>query len=196
MSRPKPRLAILASGEGTNYSALVAASQRGDLRASIVGMVTDTFEAPVINRAMRDGIRPLLADGANLQPSLRRCLDSVEPDLVALAGFNRILKNPVLSGYPDRILNTHSAELPRFGGKNMYSRQLRQAVIDSGVDSSVVTVHLVDDKVDHGRVLGVSAPYEVRRDDTVETLSARILPIEHDFYWRMINQYLEELDLI
>jgi len=107
-------------------------------------------------------------------------------DFVALAGFLRLLPEEILSEYPSRVLNIHPALLPSFGGPGMYGERVHRAVLQSGAMVSGATVHYVDAEYDHGDILA-QWPVPVLADDSVQTLAARVLKVEHVLYPRVVE---------
>jgi folate-dependent phosphoribosylglycinamide formyltransferase PurN len=114
----------------------------------------------------------------------------VQPDLICLAGYVRLLPANVVRAYRHRILNIHPALLPLFGGKGMYGLRVHEAVLQSGMKVTGCTVHFVDEQYDTGPIV-LQSVMEVRDDDTPETLAARLLPVEHATYVRAIRLFVE-----
>ena len=117
------------------------------------------------------------SDPQGLDIACLEALQSHDVDLVILSGFNRPIGTGVITAFPKSILNIHPAPLPRFGGKGMFGLNVHRAVINSGVTTSAITIHLVDQQYDHGPVIAqLSIPIE--SGDTPETLSTRLIVIE------------------
>lgn len=188
---------MLASGRGSNFAAIAAAVERGDLPARIACVISDVAGAPVLGLARERGIPALHVDpSAYLGPDGRRSRLAFERavvaelrgrgvELVVLAGFMRLLGAALLDAYPWRVVNIHPSLLPAFPGLDAQ----RQA-LEHGVKVAGCTVHFVDRGVDSGPIIAQRA-VPVREDDTVESLSARILEQEHDVYWRAIRWLAE-----
>ena len=121
--------------------------------------------------------RPIAAVSADTIDAL----ESARVDLVALAGYLRLIPPAVVGRFHYRILNIHPALLPSFGGKGMYGSRVHQAVLDAGCRITGPTVHMVDERYDHGRILA-QWPVPVLEDDTPETLGKRVLAVEHVLY--------------
>lgn len=191
-----PRLAVLASGRGSNYAALAAAVERGDLTADIVLVLTDVAGAPVLELAGERGtptevLGPAAGVGAGGSYSRARygaalaaMLERYHVQYVALAGFMRMLGGEVLSRYAGRIVNVHPSLLPAFPGLDAQKQALAHGVKVSGC-----TVHLVNEGMDTGPILAQQA-VPVLADDSVDTLTQRIQAAEHDLYWRALNELL------
>ena len=185
-----PCLGILVSGRGSNMQAIMDAIRLGDLPAEIVVVVSDKIDAKALDRAKQNKIPAFNVASEFKETRDRKILElfkKYKVDVVVLAGYNKLIKEPLLSEYSDLIINIHPAPLPRFGGKGMHQLPVHAAVIKSGIEFSGPTVHLVSAEYDKGKILAhVKVP--VQSNDTPETLAERILPYEHDLYWRVIKQ--------
>lgn len=180
------QLGVLISGRGSNLQSLIDAIRRGDLGARIVVVISNRPEAAGLLRAREAGIptvclRPRdYADRTAYDQALAAVLREREVDLVCLAGFMRLIGPPMLEAFPNRILNVHPSLLPAFAGL-----EAQQQALDHGVKVAGATVHLVNAELDGGPIVLQSA-VPVQADDTVETLSARILFEEHRLYPRAV----------
>ena len=178
------RIAVLGSGKGSNCQSIIDAIEAGSLHARIVCVLSDVEDAGILERAARHGIPARYISAAPYRTKLAgeaeqaylAALREHDAEVVALAGFMRIVKEGLLNAYPDRIVNIHPALLPAFPGLDSW----KQAV-DYGVKISGCTVHLVDAGIDSGPIL-VQRAVPVREDDTPETLHARIQVEEHKAY--------------
>jgi phosphoribosylglycinamide formyltransferase 1 len=176
---PAPaRVAVLASGAGSNLHALIEAVARGQVVAELVGVLSDVADAPALTRAADAGI-PVRAvpfdraDRAGWEARLADAVAATGADLVVLAGFMRILTSAFLDRWPDRVVNVHPSLLPAFRGADAVGDALA-----AGVPVTGVTVHLVDELVDHGPILAQEA-VDVLPGDTRESLHARLRAVEH-----------------
>jgi phosphoribosylglycinamide formyltransferase-1 len=175
---PVARVAVLVSGTGSNLLALVDAVGRGEVAAEIVGVFSDVDDAPALTRAAAAGI-PAVAvpfdreDRSGWEVRLAKAVASSRADIVVLAGFMRILTATFLDRWPDRVLNVHPSLLPAFRGADAVGDALA-----AGVRVTGVTVHLVDELVDHGPILAQEAVV-VLPDDDRERLHARLHAVEH-----------------
>jgi phosphoribosylglycinamide formyltransferase-1 len=183
------RIGVLASGRGSNLQALIESSGRGSLLGEVVVVISDVEDAPALERARRAGIPaiylPPNRKGARLskesEAELIGLLESHRVDVVALAGFMRILRKGFVRRFPRRILNIHPSLLPAFPGLGV-----QQKALDYGVKYSGCTVHFVDEGVDTGPII-VQAVVPVLEDDDAATLADRILAEEHKIYTEAIN---------
>lgn len=168
----RKRLVVLASGSGTNLQALLDAT---DLGGAVVAVVSDKPSAGALERARAAGTAaaavPLGRDRAAWEGELIHEVDRQDPDLVILAGFMRVLS----AGFVDRwpVINVHPSLLPAFPGAHAIEEALAWGVKVTGV-----TVHFVDEQVDHGPIVAQQA-VEVREDDTPATLHERVQAVEH-----------------
>lgn len=181
---PDPaRLAVFASGGGTNFQALLDAAADGTLPMTIALLVADRPEAGALDRAEAAGVPAALVNpsASDHADALTALLADHDIDLVALAGYLRRIPEAVVGAYRGRMLNVHPSLLPAFGGKGMYGARVHQAVIDYGVRWTGVTVHLVDAEYDTGPVV-LQEPVRVHPDDTPQVLAARVLEVEHRLY--------------
>jgi phosphoribosylglycinamide formyltransferase 1 len=190
---PRPaRIGILASGNGSNFEALAAAAARGKLGGQIVVLLSDNPAAFALERARRLGIEALALPAGRFRTKLedeRPWLDALSEravDVVLLAGFMRRLHAPLLSPWPDRMLNIHPSLLPSFPGLDAIGQAWR-----AGVRVTGCTVHLVEDALDAGPVVAQCA-IDVRDDDTIETLTSRMHEAEHALYPESVRRFLGE----
>lgn len=178
------RVAVLASGGGTNLQALIDRFNAGASDAARVELVVGSRAGiGALGRAERAGIPALVLDARALgtdafRDGLADALETHRIDLVVLAGWLQLVPAEVVARYHGRMLNVHPALLPAFGGKGMYGMRVHQAVIASGVRVSGATVHLVDERYDEGAILA-QWPVPVLPGDTPEMLAARVLAVEH-----------------
>ena len=176
------RLGILISGRGSNLQSIVDAVAQGRLDATIAVVISNRAEAAGLLRAREAGLEALhlsARDHSDRDAYDRAAVGALSArgvDLVCLAGFMRLVGRPFLDAFPNRILNIHPSLLPAFPGVDAQ----RQA-LEHGVRISGATVHLVTDELDGGPIVLQSA-VPVLVNDTVDTLSARILVEEHRIY--------------
>jgi phosphoribosylglycinamide formyltransferase-1 len=191
------RLGILGSGSGSNMQAILDAIDEGELDAEIVLVLSDNPSAFILDRATARGIPAGLIDCGDyrtkfpdeVQAETARRLQEAGVDLVCLAGFMRLVKQPLLDAFPDRILNIHPALLPAFPGVEAWKQAL-----EAGVPETGCTVHYVDAGMDTGPAI-IQAKVPVLSNDTAETLHARIQVEEHRLYPEAIRLVAEKLGL-
>jgi phosphoribosylglycinamide formyltransferase-1 len=181
----KKKLAILLSGRGSNFEAIARAIETGKLNAEISIVISNRPGARGLDRAKEMGLEVLClpSRGVARKEYDARLVEELKrhnPDLICLAGFMRLLTPVFVEAFRGRILNIHPSLLPAFPGLDAQ----RQA-LEHGVRFTGCTVHFVDEGLDSGPII-VQAAVPVRDDDTVESLSARILEAEHAAYPRAI----------
>ena len=191
------KLAVFASGTGSNFEAIADACADGRLDAAVVLMVCDKPGAPVIAKAEARGI-PTFVFSPKEYPSKEAfeteivgLLDAAEVDLVCLAGYMRIVGDVLLRAYEGRIINIHPSLLPKYGGKGMYGDKVHQAVLDSGDTESGITIHYTNEHYDEGQII-VQYRCEVKPDDTFVTLANRVHALEYEYYPKVIERLLLE----
>lgn len=190
-----PRFGVLGSGKGSNFRALAEAWRAGTLGAEPVIALSDIETAGILPLGREFGIRTQFVSAGpfrtkmspEAEVELVRLLREAGVDFVVLAGFLRVIKEPLLQAYPGRILNIHPSLLPAFRGLEAW----RQA-LDAGAKEAGCTVHLVDEGVDTGRILGQSR-VPVLPGDTADSLHARIQAAEHELYPRVVGQFAKQL---
>ena len=183
----RTRIAVLASGGGTNLQALLDyLEQLGERRAGDVVLVaSDRQEAGALARAKRHGIDTATLSSANAD-ALAELLATHRVELVALAGYLRLVPREVVRRYAGRIVNVHPALLPSFAGAGMYGLRVHEAVLAAGVTVTGVTVHFADEVYDRGTIIA-QWPVPVLAGDDAHALAARVLRVEHLLYPRVID---------
>ncbi len=178
------RIAVLASGGGTNLQAVMDACSRGEIDGQVVLVVVNRKAAYARERAKAAGIKTRYLNKTQFEsPEAMDCamlalFQQEAIDVVVLAGYLSILGHETISAYENRILNTHPALIPSFCGMGYWGHHVHQAVLDYGAKVSGCTVHLVNEETDGGPIV-LQEAVPVMDDDTADTLAARILPVEH-----------------
>lgn len=187
-------IGILGSGKGSNCRAILERIQSGDLAAEARVVISDVLDAPILDIAREFSVaNAYLPPGqfrTRLEPDaeneLVNMLRQTGVDLVVLAGFMRVLHAPMLKAFPRRIVNIHPSLLPKFPGLQAWKQALA-----AGEEVSGCTVHYVDEKIDHGKII---AQHEVRilPGDTAESLHSRIQIAERELYPAVIAEFCEK----
>jgi len=188
-----PRIAVFASGSGSNFQALVDAAAYGQcLKADIALLVCDKSQARVIERAKQAGVQTAIFEPKkytsreDYEQDVLRLLHKQRIDWVVLAGYMRLVTPVLLRAYEGRMVNIHPSLLPAFPGMHA----VRQA-LDYGVKVTGVTVHLVDEGMDTGPILAQQV-VAILPNDTEDTLSARIQQAEHELYPQVVQRLLSK----
>lgn len=182
MTISRTRLAVLASGGGSNLQAIHDhLERRGDrATAELALVVSDRQQSGALERARGWGVPAVHLDKASLD-SLAGLLAEHRIEIIALAGFLRLVPPTVTRAFAGRILNIHPALLPDFGGPGMYGQRVHEAVIQSGASTSGATVHFVSEHYDEGAIVA-QWKVPVLADDTAATLAQRVLGVEHQLF--------------
>ncbi len=184
------RLGILISGRGSNFEAIAHSIGRGKLDAEVAVLISNRANVPGIEIAREHGIplRVIPSAGVEREAYDKLLIDELRThhvDLVCLAGFMRLLSSGFVRAFPNRVLNIHPSLLPAFAGLDAQ----RQA-LEYGAKITGCTVHFVDEFLDSGPIV-VQSAVPVLDEDTVESLSARILSQEHIIYPKAIQWIVE-----
>lgn len=187
----KIRLGVLGSGKGSNFRAVLEAIQAGKLNAEVAIVISDVPGAGILQYASESGLPTATVTDprfrTKLSPEIEAeqvsLLKKASVDLVVLAGYMRMIKAPMLEGFPRRIINIHPSLLPKFPGLEAWKQAL-----DAGEKKTGCTVHFVDSGMDTGDVIS-QAEVPVLPDDTAESLHARIQVQEHRIYPEVIARF-------
>ena len=189
------RLGFLASHRGTNMQAVIDACNSGRLNAEPVVIISNNGDSMALERATNEGI-PAYHIGSKAFPDenerdrvICETLIKHRVDLVVLAGYMKRIGPQTLDTFRGKIINIHPSLLPRHGGEGMYGIKVHEAVIAAGEKETGVTVHLVDDAYDSGRILAQSK-VPVMEADTAESLAERVLKTEHVLYVDTLDRIL------
>jgi phosphoribosylglycinamide formyltransferase-1 len=191
------QLAVLASGRGSNFEAILNNIKQGKLAASIQVVISNKSSAGALEIARQNGIPAVhiskseFPEQEQFDIQLLSILNQYGANFIVLAGYLKMLSPFVVRKFKNRILNIHPALLPSFGGRGMYGIHVHEAVLEYGCKVSGVTVHLVDEAYDTGPpVLQRCVP--VQDGDTPEILAARVLKVEHQIYTEALQLFVED----
>jgi phosphoribosylglycinamide formyltransferase-1 len=190
------RLAALASHEGTTLQAVLDAVADGRLRATVAVVISNNRESGALRRACAAGVPTVHLSSAThpdadqLDQAVLDTLNDAHADVVLLAGYMKKLGPRVLRAYGGRIVNTHPALLPKFGGQGMYGNRVHEAVLASGDTETGVSIHLVDADYDTGRVVA-QCRVPVMPGDSVADLAARVQARERAFVVELLARVAE-----
>jgi len=182
------RVAVLASGSGTNLQAILdhQSTLGASAVANVVLVASDHPDAGALARARDAGITALALDREARSSGLGGILVSHRVELLVLAGYLRLVPPDVVAHFRGRILNVHPALLPAFGGAGMYGHKVHEAVIARGLRLTGPTVHFVDERYDEGPIIA-QWPVPVLSGDTPADVARRVLEVEHVLYPRVVE---------
>jgi phosphoribosylglycinamide formyltransferase-1 len=185
------KVGVLCSGRGSNLQAIIDASKEGKIKAKVVVVISDNEKALALERARRDNIPAIYINPSafsskeEYEAAIIKELRSKGVELVALAGFMRVLSPYFVKAYQNRIMNIHPSLLPAFPGL-----EAQKQAFDYGVKVAGATVHFVDFGIDTGPII-IQAAVPVKEDDTPESLAERILKEEHRIYPKAIDLFAQ-----
>ena len=186
-------IGILGSGKGTNCRAILERIRSGDLAAEARVVISDVLDAPILDIAREFSVaNAFLPPGqfrTRLEPEVENDLVNIlreaDVELVVLAGFMRVLHAPMLKAFPGRIINIHPSLLPKFPGLEAWKQAL-----EAGDEVTGCTVHYVDEKIDHGKIIA-QREVPILPADTPESLHARLQIAERELYPAVIAEFCE-----
>lgn len=184
-------IGVLVSGSGTNLQAIIEAIEAGKIKGKICMVISDNSDAYALKRANKHNIETQYInykefnDREEYDKIIVSALKERDCDLVVLAGYLKILTPYFINAYKNKIMNIHPALLPSFPGLHVQKK-----AIDHGVKVSGCTVHFVDEGLDSGPII-IQRAVEVKKDDTEETLTKRILKEEHQIYPRAVQLFTQ-----
>ncbi|MNW36689.1 Phosphoribosylglycinamide formyltransferase [compost metagenome] len=191
---PSPyRIAVFASGQGSNFQTMVDASLSGSLGAEVVLLVCDKSQAPVIERARKAGVESFVFDPKayarreDYETEIAAELEKRNVDLVVLAGYMRLLTSVLVDRYAGKMINVHPSLLPAFPGKNAIGQAWNY-----GVKLTGITVHFVDGGMDSGPVIAQQA-VEITSEDTLDSLESKIHQAEQQLYPQVVSMFAKGL---
>jgi phosphoribosylglycinamide formyltransferase-1 len=181
------RFAVLASGTGSNFQALIDAVQQGRIQAELVGIISNNPDAYALQRAKQAGIRQqvidhrLFADRESFEAEMIQVLQNWQVDVILMAGFMRVLTANFVNRFSGQLINIHPSLLPAYKGLNTYAR-----VLDTGDRLHGCTVHFVTPELDSGAAIAQSV-MQVTPHDTLDSLKAKTHALEHELYPRIMG---------
>ena len=190
------KIAIFASGGGSNFKAIQCHIESGNIYANIELLISNNSNSGAVEYAMEKNIETLIINEVRFpdfkkgEIFLLKKLVFKQIDLICLAGYIKLLSQNIVEKYNNCILNIHPALLPQFGGKGFYGMKVHEAVIKSGAKVSGATVHFVNENYDEGQIIA-QEKIMINNDYTPEILSKKVLQIEHELYPRVIKEFCE-----
>lgn len=195
VSKKMPTIAIFASGSGSNAEQLIKYFLDSTVNVGMV--VTNKSNAGVVKKAKALGVEVKCFSAAQfMEPKvIIDLLKSSKIDLIVLAGFLLKINAEFIDAFSERIINLHPSLLPKYGGKGMYGRYVHEAVLANQEKRSGISIHLVNEKFDEGRLLEQHAVELVASDD-LASLTSKVQLLEHQFFPKAIENYLISLKLL
>lgn len=184
-------IAVFVSGSGTNLQAIIDAVSRGEIKAKIALVVSDNKDAHALERAKKSGIETFILNPKGFvsrqvyDKEIIKELEKRKIDLIVLAGFMRLVSDYFIEKYKNKVLNIHPALLPSFKG----THGIKEAS-EYGVKKTGVTVHFVDEHLDHGPII-LQETVSVEDNDTLKTLEEKIHKVEHELYPKAIQLFVD-----
>ena len=190
----KVRVAVFASGRGSNAKALIAFANQEDSNYEIGLIISNKKSAKVLDLAGGHDIPQAVINRNDLYHSDNaiQLLQSHRIDCIALAGFLWLIPESLVASFPNRILNIHPALLPRYGGKGMYGLHIHKAVKENQDPVSGMTIHYVNEKYDEGDIIFQSR-CQLTLTDSAQEIGDRVLQLEHHFYPIVLNGFCNQL---
>ena len=189
------RLAVFASGRGSNLQAILDAISSGFLKKTkVVVVISNNSTSGALEKAHDRNIPAVLisrkqfGSDEEMASDILTRLEQFDVNLIALAGYMKKIHPHIVRRYRNRIINIHPALLPAFGGERMYGMHVHEAVIASGARESGASVHIVDEEYDRGPVI-LQRSISVAPDDTPESLSDKVLAVEHVLYPEVLRLF-------
>lgn len=186
------KLAIFASGRGSNAEAILQFQSQANYEVALI--VVSRSQALVTNLAREKGIPLVVLEKERFQQEslLLESLNEYGIELICLAGFLWKIPDYIIKAFPERIINIHPSLLPKYGGKGMYGSKVHEAVVASGERESGITIHLVNEEYDKGKIL-FQAKVPVYEKDTAADLASRVLALEHQHFPTVIQTLCNSL---
>lgn len=183
------KIAILASGSGTNAEAIIQYFE-GSEKAKVAIIASNKKDAYVLERAKKYKIPCFSFTKKEMEEGvLEQSLLEIEVDLIVLAGFLLKVPDELIKKFPNRIINIHPALLPKFGGKGMYGSRVHEAVKAKGEKKTGITIHYVNEKYDDGRII-FQESVAVNEEDSPEDIAQKVHVLEHKYFPKVVESLL------
>ena len=187
---PKYRIAIFASGNGSNAEEIVKFfKDHPSIRIDII--VSNNPNAFVLERAKNHGIPTLVLTRKEFQETVASTMLSLNITHIVLAGFLWLIPTSLLQKFPNRIINIHPALLPKYGGKGMYGMKIHESVRSANETETGITIHIVDEKYDEGTIL-YQHRCNITPADTPQQIAEKVHGLEYTWYPRIIEKWITE----
>jgi len=187
----KTKIAIFASGTGSNARAIIEHSYKANYEVDLI--ICNNENAGVLNFSEEFDIDAMLIDKQTFyeEEVLLDFLKEREIKVLILAGFLWLIPEYLIAGYKDKIINIHPALLPKFGGKGMYGNKVHQAVFDAKEKESGITIHLVNNEYDKGEFL-FQKTVDISEEKNAKNIAAKVLKLEHKHFPKVIEKFIQK----
>ncbi|MGO4817342.1 phosphoribosylglycinamide formyltransferase [Flavobacterium sp. W22_SRS_FP1] len=186
------KIVVFASGSGTNAENIIKHFTSNE-EATVVAVFTNNPNAKVIERAKNNDVAMEIFSKTELNEGrVLQVLNTIQPDLIVLAGFLLKFPETIIAAYPNKIINIHPALLPKYGGKGMYGMNIHKAIADNKERETGITIHYVDENYDEGDVIFQKKIF-LTGSESAEDIAARIHEIEQEFFPRVIEKLITEI---
>ena len=177
------KIAVFASGRGSNFKAIFDQIKSGNINGKIVCLISNNPNAQALRFAKKNKIDTFIID-TKLTVSTKKTLSILNffsVELIVLAGYLKLIPEEIIKYYSNKIINIHPALLPSFGGKGCFGMNIHKKVLNSGVKLTGVTIHFVNKKYDDGQIIAQKC-VPILKDDMLEDVAKKVLQIEHELY--------------
>ncbi len=194
MNLQRFRICVFASGRGSNLQAIINAIEEKRLDCEIAFVLSNNSDSGALEIARKKNIPAIhLSEKVfhknSFEESLIDVLDEFKPDLIVLAGYMKLIPESIIKKYRNRMINIHPALLPKYGGKGMYGMNVHRAVYESGDKFSGVTIHIVNENYDEGKIL-FQKKVDISDCASPEEIAEKVLLIEHSVYPEVIQSII------
>ena len=189
-------IVVFASGSGTNFINIYRYIKMGKINGKVKLLISNNPECGAIKFARDNNIDFQIINKKKyvgdylVKEVYQNCLDLYQPDLILLAGFIKKIPSLIVKQYKEKIINIHPSLLPKYGGKGFYGLKVHKAVLDSEDKVTGVTIHFVDEQYDTGLIIAQNF-VDIKKNDTPEILSKRVLQQEYKLYPKVIQLFCE-----
>jgi formyltetrahydrofolate-dependent phosphoribosylglycinamide formyltransferase len=195
MNVEKFRICVFASGKGSNLQAIIDAINSGRLNCRICFVMSNNSDSGALEIARKNNIPAFhLSERKfhkeSFEESLLDLLNQFNPDLIVLAGYMKLIPEKVIKKFSNKIINIHPALLPKFGGQGMYGMNVHKAVFEAGEKKSGVTIHIVNEEYDRGKII-FQKEVDISECKSPEEIANKILQVEHQVYPEVIQKIID-----
>ena len=185
------RIAILASGSGSNAEAIIKAFEKSAaIKLSLV--ISNNKDAGVLERAQKYSVPTCVINSKqSKEGALLKTLNDYSIDFVVLAGYMKLIPSNIIEAYPNKIVNIHPALLPKYGGKGMYGMHVHEAVVENNETETGITIHYVNEHYDEGTII-FQATCDVNSNDSAEDVAAKIHELEMEHFPKVVERLLNQ----